>query len=310
MKKNHISIVLIFLLGLKITAQEKIIKQQSGHCYLAGDEHMPCILKKYDKNGKIILDENNNYAISVKYTYDKKGREILKEAMYGETSSETKTVYSKNEIVKIERSPYYFNKIVIYNDDNGYILSKTVYYSSNYEKRIEEHTFKYKNTEYLVKHTIKTKYLEKGTHYKEIYDIAEKEIIEELEGLKAVKVLSAEGIKTNVTLVFSQNQVLIAAKAGASYISPFIGRLMDNGQDEIDMLKETMEIIRAYNFKSEIIVASVRNTRHVIEAAKMGAHIATIPFGVLEKMFKHPNTDQGLEAFLKDWEKLQEQLKK
>ena len=130
------------------------------------------------------------------------------------------------------------------------------------------------------------------------------------EGIKAVKLLETEGIKTNVTLVFSQNQVLIAAKAGASYISPFIGRLMDNGQNEIEMLWESMEIIRAYDFKSEIIVASVRNARHVIESAKMGAHIATIPFSVLEKMFKHPNTEKGLETFLKDWEKLQAQLKK
>ncbi|MCJ7649281.1 MAG: fructose-6-phosphate aldolase [Candidatus Lokiarchaeota archaeon] len=130
------------------------------------------------------------------------------------------------------------------------------------------------------------------------------------EGIKAVKLLELEGIKTNVTLVFSQNQVLIAAKAGASYISPFIGRLMDNGQNEIDMLWESMEIIRAYDFKSEIIVASVRNARHVIESAKIGAHIATIPFSVLEKMFKHPNTEKGLEDFLKDWEKLQAQLKK
>ncbi|NVM34392.1 MAG: fructose-6-phosphate aldolase [Candidatus Lokiarchaeota archaeon] len=130
------------------------------------------------------------------------------------------------------------------------------------------------------------------------------------DGIKAVKILEPEGIKTNVTLVFSQNQVLIAAKAGASYISPFIGRLMDNGQNEIDMLWESMEILNAYDFKSELIVASIRNTRHVIESAKMGAHIATIPFSVLEKMFKHPNTDQGLEAFLKDWEKLQGELKK
>ncbi|MFX0082900.1 MAG: fructose-6-phosphate aldolase [Candidatus Hodarchaeota archaeon] len=130
------------------------------------------------------------------------------------------------------------------------------------------------------------------------------------EGIKAVKILEAEGIKTNVTLVFSQNQVLIAAKAGASYISPFIGRLMDNGQNEIDMLWETMDIINAYDFKSEIIVASIRNARHVIESAKMGAHIATIPFPVLEKMFIHPNTEKGLDAFLKDWEKLQNQLKK
>ncbi|MGV9199901.1 MAG: fructose-6-phosphate aldolase [Promethearchaeia archaeon] len=130
------------------------------------------------------------------------------------------------------------------------------------------------------------------------------------DGIKAVKILEAEGIKTNVTLVFSQNQVLIAAKAGASYISPFIGRLMDAGQNELDMLWESMEIINAYDFKSEIIVASIRNARHVIESAKMGAHIATIPFAVLEKMFKHPKTDQGLESFLKDWEKLQKELEK
>lgn len=129
------------------------------------------------------------------------------------------------------------------------------------------------------------------------------------EGIKAVKILESEGIKINVTLVFSQNQILIAAKAGASYISPFIGRLMDNGQDEIDMLWESMQIINAYDFKSEIIVASIRNARHVIEAAKMGAHIATIPFAVLEKMFVHPNTEKGLKAFLDDWEKLKSQLK-
>lgn len=129
------------------------------------------------------------------------------------------------------------------------------------------------------------------------------------DGIKAVKILEPEGIKTNVTLVFSQNQILIAAKAGASYISPFIGRLMDNGQDEIDMLWESMQIINAYDFKSEIIVASVRNARHVIEAAKMGAHIATIPFAVLEKMFIHPNTEKGIKAFLDDWEKLKNQLK-
>ncbi|MFW9867198.1 MAG: fructose-6-phosphate aldolase [Candidatus Thorarchaeota archaeon] len=128
------------------------------------------------------------------------------------------------------------------------------------------------------------------------------------EGIKAVRILEPEGIKTNVTLVFSQNQVLIAAKAGASYISPFIGRLMDNGQNEIDFLWECMDILNAYDFNSELIVASIRNTRHVIEAAKIGAHIATIPFAVLEKMFKHPNTDAGLKAFLDDWEKLQKKL--
>ncbi len=130
------------------------------------------------------------------------------------------------------------------------------------------------------------------------------------DGIKAVKILEPEGIKTNVTLVFSQNQVLIAAKAGASYISPFIGRLMDNGQNEVDFLRECMEILNAYDFKSELIAASIRNSRHVIESAKMGVHVATIPFTVLEKLFKHPNTDKGLEAFLKDWEKLQSELKK
>ena len=130
------------------------------------------------------------------------------------------------------------------------------------------------------------------------------------DGIKAVKILEAEGIKTNVTLVFSQNQVLLAAKAGATYISPFIGRLMDNGQDEIQALWEMMEILNAYDFKSKLLVASIRNARHVIEAAKMGAHVATIPFAVLDKMFKHPNTEKGLESFLKDWEKLQNQLKK
>ncbi|MBY9007029.1 MAG: fructose-6-phosphate aldolase [Candidatus Lokiarchaeota archaeon] len=130
------------------------------------------------------------------------------------------------------------------------------------------------------------------------------------DGIKAVKILEPEGIKTNVTLVFSQNQVLIAAKAGATYISPFIGRLMDSGQNEIDMLKESMKIIKIYDYKSEIIAASIRNARHVIESAKMGVHIATIPFGVLEKMFKHPKTEEGVKAFLKDWEKLQTQLKK
>lgn len=130
------------------------------------------------------------------------------------------------------------------------------------------------------------------------------------DGIKAVKILKAEGIKTNVTLVFSQSQVLIAAKAGATFISPFIGRLMDNGQDEILALYEMMEIINAYNFESKLLVASIRNTRHVIEAAKMGAPVATIPFAVLEKMFKHPNTDKGLETFLNDWKKLKSQLEK
>ena len=126
-------------------------------------------------------------------------------------------------------------------------------------------------------------------------------------GIKAVKILESEEIKTNITLVFSQNQVLIAAKAGASYISPFIGRIMDFGQNEIDMLWESMEIIRAYDFKSEIIVAAIRNPRHVIEAAKMGAHIATIPHNVLTQMIQHPLTDVGISRFLADWRRVSQQ---
>ncbi len=151
------------------------------------------------------------------------------------------------------------------------------------------------------------------TEARELAEIASNIVIKipfTKEGIKAVKILEVEGIQTNVTLVFSQNQVLIAAKAGASFISPFIGRLMDNGQDEINMLRESMEILGAYDFKSELIVASIRNSRQIIEAAKIGAHISTIPFLVLEKMFRHPNTDLGLESFLKDWKKLQSELNK
>ena len=124
------------------------------------------------------------------------------------------------------------------------------------------------------------------------------------EGLKAVKILSAKEIKTNVTLAFSVNQALLAAKAGATYVSPFIGRLDDIGHEGMQIVRDVVKIFNLYNFKTEVIVASIRHPLHVIEAAKAGAHVATIPFNVIEKMFKHPLTDLGLERFLNDWEKL------
>ena len=126
------------------------------------------------------------------------------------------------------------------------------------------------------------------------------------EGLKAVKILNEKDVKTNVTLVFSVNQAILAAKAGATYVSPFIGRLDDIGHEGIQIIKDLVEIYKKYGFKTEIIVASVRHPLHVIESAKIGAHVATIPFSVIEKMFKHPLTDIGLEKFLKDWKKVVE----
>lgn len=123
------------------------------------------------------------------------------------------------------------------------------------------------------------------------------------DGLKAVKILKAKNIKTNVTLVFSVNQALLAAKAGAAYVSPFIGRLDDIGHDGMEIVRTMVEIFRTYGFKTEIIVASIRHPLHVIEAARSGAAIATVPFNVIEKMFFHPLTDTGLKKFLEDWGK-------
>ena len=124
------------------------------------------------------------------------------------------------------------------------------------------------------------------------------------EGLKAVKILNTKNIKTNVTLVFSVNQALLAAKSGATYVSPFIGRLDDIGHDGMQIVRDMVDIFNRYNFKTEIIVASVRHPLHVIDVAKAGAHVATVPFNVIEKMFNHPLTDIGLKRFLNDWEKV------
>ena len=121
------------------------------------------------------------------------------------------------------------------------------------------------------------------------------------EGVKAVKVLSEEGIKTNVTLVFSASQSLIAAKVGASYVSPFIGRIDDTGARGMNVVEETVEIFENYGYETQVIVASIRHPLHVIEAATVGAHIATIPPAVLKKMLVHPLTDKGVKNFLEDW---------
>jgi transaldolase len=123
------------------------------------------------------------------------------------------------------------------------------------------------------------------------------------EGLKAVKILSQEGIKTNVTLCFSPVQALMAAKAGAAYISPFVGRLDDISHRGMELAEQIITIYDNYGFETEVIVASVRNPLHVLDAALMGADIATIPFKVIRQLIKHPLTDIGLEKFLADWKK-------
>jgi len=127
------------------------------------------------------------------------------------------------------------------------------------------------------------------------------------EGLKACKMLTSEGIPVNVTLCFSVNQAILAAKAGAKYVSPFIGRLDDNGQDGINLIREIHQVFQNYKFSTQLLVASVRHPIHVVEAAKIGAEVVTLPPGVLGKMLKHPLTDVGLKDFLADWEKLKKE---
>jgi transaldolase len=128
------------------------------------------------------------------------------------------------------------------------------------------------------------------------------------DGLKAVKVLSSEGIRTNVTLVFTGIQALLAARAGADFVSPFVGRLDDIAADGMESVSQIVQIFNNYSIDTEIIVASIRNPMHVLDAALMGADIATIPFKVIEQLTKHPLTDKGIEGFLKDWEKVKSRL--
>jgi transaldolase len=124
-----------------------------------------------------------------------------------------------------------------------------------------------------------------------------------IEGLKAIKVLSSEGIMVNTTLIFSSNQALLAAKAGAKFVSPFIGRLDDISQEGMGLIEELVTIFENYRLPTEVIVASIRHPRHVVDAALLGADIATIPFAVMDKLVKHPLTDIGIEKFMKDWGK-------
>lgn len=123
------------------------------------------------------------------------------------------------------------------------------------------------------------------------------------DGLKAVKVLSSEGIKTNVTLIFTANQALLAARAGASYVSPFLGRLDDIGENGLNLLADICEIYQVHGIETKTIAASIRNPVHVTESAKIGADFATVPFGVLRQLFRHPLTEAGIEKFLADWKK-------
>jgi transaldolase len=125
-----------------------------------------------------------------------------------------------------------------------------------------------------------------------------------LEGLKVVKALTDEGIRTNVTLCFSPGQALLAAKAGATYVSPFVGRLDDVAEDGMALVAQIIEIYRNYEFTTQVLVASVRNPLHVVQAARMGADVATLPFSVLAQLAQHPLTDAGLKRFMADWEKV------
>jgi len=124
------------------------------------------------------------------------------------------------------------------------------------------------------------------------------------EGLKAVKTLSGEGINTNVTLCFSPSQALLAAKAGATYVSPFVGRLDDISTSGMDLISQIVQIYSNYNYQTEVLVASIRHPLHLVEAALMGADVCTIPFAVINKLFNHPLTDIGIDKFLSDWKKL------
>jgi len=127
-----------------------------------------------------------------------------------------------------------------------------------------------------------------------------------LEGLKAIGAFRAEGIDTNATLCFSVNQALLVAKAGASFVSPFVGRLDDQGQEGMELIADIVQVYQNYGFATEVLVASIRHPMHVVESARLGADVATIPFKVIQQLVRHPLTDRGIEAFLADWKKKME----
>ena len=146
--------------------------------------------------------------------------------------------------------------------------------------------------------------LREGRHLRELHPSIYVKVPMTTAGLEATRTLSREGTRVNMTLVFSANQALLAAKVGAAYVSPFIGRLDDQGQDGMELIRDIVTIYRNYRFTTQILVASVRHPIHVLDAAKAGADIATLPFPVMEKLVQHPLTTLGLERFLKDWEKV------
>ncbi|HEY1197178.1 MAG TPA: fructose-6-phosphate aldolase [Thermoplasmata archaeon] len=146
--------------------------------------------------------------------------------------------------------------------------------------------------------------LREGRHLREIHPAIYVKVPMTAPGLKATKVLAKEGTRVNMTLVFSANQALLAAKVGAAYVSPFIGRLDDQGELGMDLIRDIVQIYRNYSFATKVLVASVRHPVHVLEAAKIGADIVTMPYAVMEKLVQHPLTDLGLARFLKDWEKV------
>ncbi len=146
--------------------------------------------------------------------------------------------------------------------------------------------------------------LKEGRHLRELHPSIYVKVPMTPAGLQATRTLAKEGTRVNMTLVFSANQALLAAKVGAAYVSPFIGRLDDHGQDGMDLIRDIVAIYRNYRFTTQVLVASVRHPVHVLEAAKAGADISTLPYAVMEKLVQHPLTTIGLERFLKDWEKV------
>jgi transaldolase len=151
--------------------------------------------------------------------------------------------------------------------------------------------------------------MKEGRHYAKVANNVVVKVPLITEGLRAVRDLTAEGIRTNVTLCFSPVQALLAAKAGATYVSPFVGRLDDVSEDGMALIAQILEIFRNYDFATKVLVASVRHPIHVLESARLGADVATIPFNVIEQLAKHPLTDLGLKKFLADWEKVPKETK-
>ncbi|HTP28592.1 MAG TPA: fructose-6-phosphate aldolase [Anaeromyxobacteraceae bacterium] len=151
--------------------------------------------------------------------------------------------------------------------------------------------------------------MQEARHYAKAADNIVVKVPLIIEGLRAVRDLTAEGIRTNVTLCFSAVQALLAAKAGASYVSPFVGRLDDISEDGMALIGQILEVFRNYDFGTKVLVASVRHPIHVLEAARLGADVATLPFAVIEQLARHPLTDAGLKKFLADWEKVPKETK-